>query len=219
MTSTACPHDEWLFPNINTGCVVKFDENGRIVETLWRYARHQPSDGHLDARAQGLSLCRRHPQQPHRTIAHSGCRSELGRGQNPTGGPSGDGVIRMASGPARAAAATIGHGAADGWRAQSQQQAGRSRDRRRGGHAGQSVPDAAARSCFPAVRRSLQASCREGLGRRVLRQRCDQPGDAWRAWRSCLADGQVAIRGGPHDGCGIVLGRRSPALRDCAGVR
>jgi ribose transport system permease protein len=27
--------DEWLFPNINTGCVVRFDENGRILETLW----------------------------------------------------------------------------------------------------------------------------------------------------------------------------------------
>jgi len=28
------PQDEWLFPNINTGGVVKFDETGRIVETL-----------------------------------------------------------------------------------------------------------------------------------------------------------------------------------------
>jgi ribose transport system permease protein len=28
------PQDEWLFPNINTGGVVKFDEAGRIVETL-----------------------------------------------------------------------------------------------------------------------------------------------------------------------------------------
>ena len=28
------PQDEWLFPNINTGGVVKFDESGRIVETL-----------------------------------------------------------------------------------------------------------------------------------------------------------------------------------------
>ncbi|HEX3066643.1 MAG TPA: SMP-30/gluconolactonase/LRE family protein, partial [Dongiaceae bacterium] len=26
------PQDEWLFPNINTGGVVKFDENGRIIE-------------------------------------------------------------------------------------------------------------------------------------------------------------------------------------------
>jgi ribose transport system permease protein len=25
----------WLYPNINTGCVVKFDEDGRIVESLW----------------------------------------------------------------------------------------------------------------------------------------------------------------------------------------
>lgn len=29
------PADEWLFPNINTGCVVKFSENGEVLETLW----------------------------------------------------------------------------------------------------------------------------------------------------------------------------------------
>jgi ribose transport system permease protein len=28
------PQDEWLFPNINTGGIVKFDESGKIVETL-----------------------------------------------------------------------------------------------------------------------------------------------------------------------------------------
>ena len=27
--------DMWLYPNINTGCVVKFDESGRIIESLW----------------------------------------------------------------------------------------------------------------------------------------------------------------------------------------
>jgi len=27
--------DEWMFPNINTGCVLRFDETGRIIETLW----------------------------------------------------------------------------------------------------------------------------------------------------------------------------------------
>ncbi|WP_169566452.1 ABC transporter permease [Sneathiella limimaris] len=27
--------DEWLYPNINTGCVVRFDDEGRILETLW----------------------------------------------------------------------------------------------------------------------------------------------------------------------------------------
>ena len=27
--------DEWLYPNINTGCVVRFDETGRVLETLW----------------------------------------------------------------------------------------------------------------------------------------------------------------------------------------
>ncbi|MCX7304905.1 MAG: SMP-30/gluconolactonase/LRE family protein [Hyphomicrobiales bacterium] len=29
--------DEWLYPNINTGCVVRFDEGGRIIETLWDF--------------------------------------------------------------------------------------------------------------------------------------------------------------------------------------
>ncbi|WP_339037376.1 SMP-30/gluconolactonase/LRE family protein [Bradyrhizobium symbiodeficiens] len=29
------PVDEWLFPNINTGCVVKFNEQGKILESFW----------------------------------------------------------------------------------------------------------------------------------------------------------------------------------------
>ena len=27
--------DEWLFPNVNVGCVVHFAENGGVIETLW----------------------------------------------------------------------------------------------------------------------------------------------------------------------------------------
>jgi ribose transport system permease protein len=27
--------DEWLFPNVNVGCVAHFDEDGRVLETLW----------------------------------------------------------------------------------------------------------------------------------------------------------------------------------------
>ena len=27
--------DEWLYPNINTGCIVRFNESGVIVESLW----------------------------------------------------------------------------------------------------------------------------------------------------------------------------------------
>jgi ribose transport system permease protein len=27
--------DEWMYPNINTGCIIRFDENGKIIETLW----------------------------------------------------------------------------------------------------------------------------------------------------------------------------------------
>ena len=33
--ATRVPFDEWLFPNINTGCVIKFTEAGEIIETLW----------------------------------------------------------------------------------------------------------------------------------------------------------------------------------------
>lgn len=29
------PVDEWLFPNINTGCVIKFNEAGEVLESLW----------------------------------------------------------------------------------------------------------------------------------------------------------------------------------------
>jgi ribose transport system permease protein len=31
------PLDEWLYPNINTGCVVKFDDGGTVRETLWDF--------------------------------------------------------------------------------------------------------------------------------------------------------------------------------------
>ncbi|MDP2119032.1 MAG: SMP-30/gluconolactonase/LRE family protein [Hoeflea sp.] len=27
--------DEWLYPNINTGCVVRFDETGQILDVMW----------------------------------------------------------------------------------------------------------------------------------------------------------------------------------------
>lgn len=33
--ATRVAGDEWLFPNINTGCVLKFNEAGQVLETLW----------------------------------------------------------------------------------------------------------------------------------------------------------------------------------------
>jgi ribose transport system permease protein len=33
--SKQLPGDEWLSPNINTGCIVKFNENGEILDALW----------------------------------------------------------------------------------------------------------------------------------------------------------------------------------------
>ncbi len=62
------PIDEWLFPNINTGCVIKFNEARRSARILLGPARRQPSDDHLDARASRLSLSRRHRQQPDRPL-------------------------------------------------------------------------------------------------------------------------------------------------------
>ena len=29
------PPDEWLFPNLNNGCVVKFTDSGEVLESLW----------------------------------------------------------------------------------------------------------------------------------------------------------------------------------------
>lgn len=29
------PHDEWLYPNMNAGCVIKFDDSGKVLECLW----------------------------------------------------------------------------------------------------------------------------------------------------------------------------------------
>lgn len=33
--SKQLPGDEWLAPNINTGCIVKFNEQGQILDALW----------------------------------------------------------------------------------------------------------------------------------------------------------------------------------------
>ena len=33
--SKQLPGDEWLAPNINTGCIVKFNEQGQILDVLW----------------------------------------------------------------------------------------------------------------------------------------------------------------------------------------
>src|ERR1043166_5156922 len=41
------------------------------------YLRRKPSHGHLHARAQRLALYRRHPQQSHRAISHTRCRSGM----------------------------------------------------------------------------------------------------------------------------------------------
>jgi ribose transport system permease protein len=41
--ATRLPQDEWLFPNINTGCVIKFNDRGEVLDVLWdAYAQHHP---------------------------------------------------------------------------------------------------------------------------------------------------------------------------------
>jgi ribose transport system permease protein len=29
------PRDEWLFPNVNVGCVIKFNDKGEVLDILW----------------------------------------------------------------------------------------------------------------------------------------------------------------------------------------
>ena len=31
------PQDEWMYPNLNTGCVIRFNDKGEILETLWDF--------------------------------------------------------------------------------------------------------------------------------------------------------------------------------------
>ncbi len=36
--------DEWMYPNLNAGCIVRFDQDGRIIETIWdRAGESHPS--------------------------------------------------------------------------------------------------------------------------------------------------------------------------------
>ena len=71
--------DEWLFPNVNVGCVIHFDEEGRVLETLVGPGGRKPSGDHLDARTSRLSLSRRRHQQPHRSAQAPWRRSALDR--------------------------------------------------------------------------------------------------------------------------------------------
>ncbi len=50
------PLDEWLGPNLNYGCVVKFDDAGNVLEFVLGSDRRVARVGDLDTRAQGLPL-------------------------------------------------------------------------------------------------------------------------------------------------------------------
>jgi ribose transport system permease protein len=37
------PHDDWIYPNMNAGCVIKFDINGKVLDCLWdRHGSNHP---------------------------------------------------------------------------------------------------------------------------------------------------------------------------------
>ena len=93
-----------------------------------------PSDGHDHARAQGLSLYRRHPEQSRRPLPDPGRRSKLDRARAPIGGPAND--LRS---PARSLPRQGGHHSADGRRAAAEHGAGRGRGGRADRGAGQSL--------------------------------------------------------------------------------
>ena len=69
--------DEWMYPNINTGCVAPLRRDRPDHRDAVGSRRREPSDDHLDARAQGPPLHRRHPQQPHRPAEARGRRRRL----------------------------------------------------------------------------------------------------------------------------------------------
>ncbi len=50
------PIDEWLFLNINTGCVIKFNEHGKMLESFWDLKGKNHPMITLDARAPRPSL-------------------------------------------------------------------------------------------------------------------------------------------------------------------
>ena len=70
------PVDEWLFPNINTGCVIKFNERGKVWKSLWDLGGINHPDDHLDARHHSVSIWR-HPEQPHRPLQAARRRSRF----------------------------------------------------------------------------------------------------------------------------------------------
>ena len=90
------PTDEWLGPNLNYGCVVKFDEAGNVLEFVLGSDRHLPCFGDLDPRAQGLPLSCRSREQPDRPH-QAGKRGSHLDGIRSVLGQQAAGVIRWAS--------------------------------------------------------------------------------------------------------------------------
>ena len=71
------PPDEWMYPNINVGCVIKVTEEGKVLRGPLGSRRYQPSEHHFDAGASGLPLPRRFGQQPYRAVQAEECAGGL----------------------------------------------------------------------------------------------------------------------------------------------
>ena len=203
------PHDEWLYPNMNTGCVFKFDETGRILDCLWDRHGDQPSDDHLDARGPRLPLHRRHLQQPHRQVAHSRRRRKLGRRSRAIGGRSDRRAAKGAGFAARRRRLfrspcrrwTARSTPTTRWRTQPRSRAPRRRT---------TSACSATGFCSPAGPRSACSAPSGAL--HVFDAPVTSLAAHGPALAAALASGGIVIRGGAHDGV-TLLGRRGPPAR------
>ena len=84
------PIDEWLFPNINTGCVIKFNERGEVLESLWdlRGENHPMITSMREHR--GYLYLGGIVQQPHRPLQARRRRSRTSSSTTGAGGRAHD---------------------------------------------------------------------------------------------------------------------------------
>ena len=112
--------DEWLFPNVNVGCVVHFDANGRVLETLWDLTGRKPSYDHLDARTSRPSFSRWRHQQPDRADQTSRRRPQLDELRASYWGAAAVNPHHKSFGPVVRPGRSLDHDAADGRRVPAQ---------------------------------------------------------------------------------------------------
>ena len=111
--------DEWLFPNVNVGCVVHFDAAGPRARIALGLCGREPSGDHFDARASRLSLSRRRHQQSDWAASSSPTPIRNGPARRPIG-ESADEPAQESPGHVARARRSFDHDAADGRRLPSQ---------------------------------------------------------------------------------------------------